>query len=124
MYIKRVNVINNNIEKLILNIIFCSFGALAFLYVLFLGNMVGNIIERRSLEANARILSSEVKDLELTYLSMSNNVDLALSHSMGFQETKITFATRKPLSYGSAGEALGFRQSEPLGGIKITQNGL
>ena len=111
-------------EKLILNIIFCSFGALAFLYVLFLGNMVGNIIERRSLEANARALSSEVKDLELTYLSMSNNVDLALSHSMGFQETKITFATRKSLSYGSTGEALGLRQSESLGGIKITQNGL
>ena len=111
-------------EKLILNIIFCSFGALAFLYVLFLGNMVGNIIERRSLETNARALASEVKNLELTYLSMSNNVDLALSHSMGFQETKITFATRKSLSYGSTGEALGLRQSESFGGMKITQNGL
>ena len=133
MYIKRVNVINNNIEKLILYIIFCSFGALALLYVLFLGNMVGNIIERRSLEANARALSNEVKDLELTYLSMSNNVDLAFSHSMGFQETKITFVTRKPLSYrstlersptGELGEVPDFRQNEPFGGIKITPNDL
>ena len=111
-------------EKLILNIIFCSFGALALLYVLFLGNMVGNIIERRSLEANARALSNEVKDLELTYLSMSNNVDLAFSRSMGFQETKITFATRKPLSYRSTGEVPGLRQNKPFGGIKIIQNDL
>ena len=115
MYIKRVNVINNNIEKLILNIIFCSFGALALLYILFLGNTVGNIIERRSLEANARALSNEVKDLELTYLSMSNNIDLTLSHSLGFKETKTIFATRKSLGLGS---------NQSLDSVKNTQNDL
>lgn len=99
MYVKNVSVINNNIERLILSVLIWSFGALALLYILFLGNMVKNIIERRSLEASAHILSSEVRDLELTYLSMSNNIDLALSHSMGFQETKATFTTRKSLVY-------------------------
>ncbi|OGI60057.1 hypothetical protein A2641_02700 [Candidatus Nomurabacteria bacterium RIFCSPHIGHO2_01_FULL_37_25] len=120
MYIEKVSVINNNIEKLILNLIFCSFGAFALLYVLFLGNMVHNIIERRSLEANARGLSNEVRDLELTYLSMSSNVDLALSHSLGFKETKTIFATRKPLTYGYTG----FRQGESFGGVKAIQNDL
>ena len=116
IYMNRVSVINNNIEKLTLNIIFFSFGALAFLYVLFLGNMVHNVIERRSLEANVRTLSNEVRDLELTYLSLSNNVDLALSHSMGFKETKIIFATRKSLG-------INISQDESFG-TKITQNDL
>ncbi|MEK7539392.1 MAG: hypothetical protein AAB595_02015 [Patescibacteria group bacterium] len=108
MYVKSVSVINNNLERLILNIIFLSFGILALLYVLFLGNMVRNIVERRSLEANMHTLSREVRDLELTYLSMSNNVDLALSYSMGFKETRPTFATRKAFGYS----------------VKITQNDL
>lgn len=100
MYMKSVNVINNN-EKLVLNIIFGSFGLLALLYVLFLGTMVKDIIERRSFEADARTLSSEVRDLEVTYLAMSNNVDLALSHSLGFKEAKTVFTTRKSIGYAS-----------------------
>lgn len=116
IYLKSVGVINNNIEKFILNIILLSFGALAFAYILFLGNMVTNIIERRGLEVNIRTLSSEVRDLELTYLSMSNNIDLSLSHSLGFKEAKTTFATRK---------SLGLRfPNESFGNIKIAPNDL
>ena len=92
-----ISIINNNIERLALNFIFWSFGALALLYVLLLSNMVSNIVVRRSLEADVRSLSNEVRNLELTYLSMSNNVDLAFSHSMGFREAKASFATRKSL---------------------------
>ena len=102
MYVTGVSVVNNNIEKFIFNIILCFFGVLAILYFLFLGNMVKNIIERRSLEANASTLSNQVRDLELTYLSMSNNIDLPLSYSMGFQEAKTIFATRKALGYKTA----------------------
>lgn len=116
IHVKSISIINNNVEKLILNIIFCSFGALALLYILLLGNMVSNIIERRSLETNTRALSNEVGNLELTYLSMSNNVDLALSYSLGFKETKAVFATRK---------SLGLRTlAEPLGSLKTLQNDL
>ncbi len=71
--------INHNLEKTVLRFILCSFGLLALLYILFLGNMVKNIIERRSLEADARTLSNEVGNLELNYLSLSNSVDLPLS---------------------------------------------
>lgn len=98
-YVKNVGVVNNNLERLIFNSILGSFGALALLYILFLGNMVVNIVERRSLEADIRTFSSEVGNLELTYLSMSNTIDLALSQSMGFTETKANFTTRKSLGY-------------------------
>ncbi len=100
-YVRSVSLINNNIEKFALHFILWSFGALALLYILFLGNMVKNIIERRSFEAQARSLSSEVRDLELTYLSMSSDVNLAFSYKMGFKDTKATFATRKALGFRS-----------------------
>lgn len=97
---RSVNIINHDIERLTFKFIVSSFGALAILYLFFLGNMVMNIVERRGLEADLRSLSSEVRNLELTYLSISNNVDLPLSYSLGFKETKANFVTRKSL--GSA----------------------
>lgn len=80
-----------------LRIMLWSFGVLALWYVFLLGNMVMNIVERRSLEKETFSLSNEVRDMELVYLSMSNNIDLAFSHSIGFKETAAKFATRKSL---------------------------
>jgi len=108
MSIRNVSIINNNIEGLVLRTILWSFLGLALCYVFLLGNMVFNIVERRSLEKYALSLSNEVRDMELTYLSVSNNIDLAFAHSLGFKETDIKFATRKSL--GS------------LGSIKIANN--
>jgi hypothetical protein len=95
--IRNVNIMNNNIEvrKIILNIILSVFVALAFWYVLILGNIVFNITQRKTLEKEMLVLSNEVRNLELSYLSISSSVDLALSSSMGFKEVKATFATRK-----------------------------
>lgn len=99
-YTGEVKIINNNdIERRVLKILLFSFGVLSIFYIVFLGNMVFNIVERRGLEEQARALSNEVMELESTYLSMSNKLDLPLSYSMGFQETKINFATRKSLGY-------------------------
>lgn len=99
--VSNISLINNNIEKLTLNFILGSFGVLALIYVFILGNMVSDIVARRSFEADARSLSNEVRDLELSYLSMSNKVDLTFSYSMGFKETKAVFATRKALGLHS-----------------------
>ncbi len=97
-----INVLSNNLERFTLHAILWSFGALAVWYVLLLGNMVFNIVERRALESEARTLSSEVGEMELVYLSLSNDIDLAMSHSFGFKETKAKFATRKSLdTFGS-----------------------
>lgn len=112
-YVKGVSVINNNMEKFIFNIIFLSFGALIFFYLLILGNMVRNIAERQSFEINARALTTEVRNLEVTYLSMSNNIDLAYSYSLGFKNTQATFATRKALGLFSVPDS-----------VKLVQNGL
>jgi len=94
---------NNNVEKLIFKMIFCSFVILSILYLVLLGNMVKNIVARQALEVNSRILSNEVQELETTYLSLSNNIDLPLSYSMGFKEVKPIFVTRQFLGVESGG---------------------
>jgi hypothetical protein len=100
-YAANVNIINNNSESFVLRAILFAFGALALWYVLILGNIVFNIIERKTAEAAVRVLVSDVSDLELDYLALSNNVDLEMSHSLGFKEVKPKFAVRKSL--GSLG---------------------
>lgn len=88
---------NNNIRRQTLSIIFASLGVLSICYAFFLGSMVLNIVERKNLEAEARVIASDIGALELTYFSKSNIVDLSLSSTMGFKEAKANFATRKSL---------------------------
>lgn len=99
-----INVVNNDFHRIIFNVLLWSFGALVLLYVFLLGNMVKNIVERKSLESDVRALSSEVGNLELAYLAASSSIDLPFSYSLGFKETKATFANRKSdktLGYGN-----------------------
>lgn len=97
--IQNVNILNNNVEvqKIALNIMLSILAGLALWYVLILGNMVFDIVQRKVLDKEALALSNEVSELELAYLSISNSVDLNLSSSMGYKEIKPTFATRKSL---------------------------
>jgi hypothetical protein len=90
---------NNNIEveRVILNTMLSILVALALWYVFILGNMVFSIVERKALEKQELTLESQVGNLELSYLSILNSVDVNLSSTMGFKETKATFATRKAL---------------------------
>jgi hypothetical protein len=97
--IQHIDIMNNNIEvrKIILNAMLSMFAVLAIWYVIILITMVVNIVERRTLEKKSLSLSSEVSNLELSYLSVSDSVDLPLSLSMGFVEAHANFATRKSL---------------------------
>ena len=99
IYASNVNIVdNNNLQVKIFNALLIALGAFAICYVLIIGNMIFNVVERQSLGMQSKNLSNEVGDLELKYLSMSNKVDIALSKEMGFQETKAGFAIRKSLT--------------------------
>lgn len=107
MYMGRVDIIdNNNLEKRVLYMLLTSFAIFAFFYVIILGNMVFSIIERRAFEKDAIALSNEVGDLELTYLKLSNKVDLNLAHSLGFKEIKPNFAIRQSFGLNSSSSKL------------------
>jgi hypothetical protein len=96
-----VSIVNSNLEKIALRFVLWSFLVLSLFYLFMLGNTVRNIIERRSFDTEARNISAEVSNLELTYLNMSNSIDLNYSHAKGFTEAKANFATRKSLGFGN-----------------------
>jgi len=87
---------DGNLKGKLLQMMLWSLGALAVFYVVILGNMVWNIIERKSLESQARALTNEVAQLELSYLSLSSNIDLNFSYALGYKEVaNKEFAVRK-----------------------------
>ncbi len=96
-YTEWMDVVNSHNAPHVLKALLGSLGILAIMYLFLLGSMVFNIIERKSLEAEAHTLSTEVGALELDYMAMSNKIDLPYSESLGFKQTKATFATRKAL---------------------------
>jgi hypothetical protein len=117
--------VDGNAGRIMLRVILSSLAMLGFLYIFLVTNMIFNIVERRSLEINARALAEEVRDLEYTYLSVSTGVDLALAHSLGFTETKATFITRKTLGYQSAVVAPDFQSSSSSSdSVNTSQNGI
>ena len=106
-YVGNVNIIdNNNLEKRVLHLMLMSFAVFALCYVVILGNMVFSVIERKALEKESISLSNEVGELELSYLNLSNKVDLPLSYSMGFKEIKPQFTTRKSIGLNSSSVAI------------------
>mgnify|MGYP001592075498 CR=1 FL=1 len=116
MSIHNVNIMNNNIEveKNIFNTMIFILATLALFYILILGNMVFSIIERKNLEKEMTALSNEIGKLEVSYLAVSNSVDMNLSSAMGFKETKATFTTRKSLGLNS--------NAVYFGNIKLSNN--
>jgi len=106
--IQNVNITNNNVAmgQFVFHVMLSSFVLLAVLYFFILGTMVFNIVQRKNLEKTALTLSSQVSNLELSYLSVSNSVDVALSSSMGFKSIPVNYAIRKAVGYNS-GTVLG-----------------
>jgi len=101
-YRTNVNIIDNgNLRNRILHTMLFTLGMLALFYVFLLGSMVFNIVERKTLQVYDRSLSSEVGNLELEYLSLSQKIDLDLAYSLGFREIETDFVMRKAL--GSSG---------------------
>ena len=88
---------NNDLRQRMLHLLLSTLGGLALFYVFILGMMVFNIVERKSIDTQARTLSNEVGELEIQYLSLSSKVDLNLGYAMGFKEAKAKYATRKSL---------------------------
>ena len=99
--------------QFVFKLMLSTLGGLALLYFLILGNTVFNIVQRKNLEKEELGLSSDVGNLELSYLSISNSVDIAMSSSMGFVPAQVNYAVRKSLSYNT---------NSDLGSLKTNNN--
>jgi len=103
-YVGNVSIVDNNdLKRKTLNFMLFSFGALALSYVYIIGSMVFDIVERKTLEAEARNLSNEVRELEIVYLNESNKIDITFAEAKGFREVSTNFVIRKPIGFNSFG---------------------
>jgi hypothetical protein len=86
---------NSNTRRIIFRILLGSLLSLSVVYIYIIGSITFNVVARKSLETTARITSSNISQLELTYLSEINNINKDKATSLGFVDTKSNvFATR------------------------------
>ena len=102
-YSEGVSIVDNgSLHAQIFKIMCMAFACLVLGYLVVLSTMVFNIVERKSLEAQARNLSNEVGELESVYLAESEKIDLTFSQTLGFHNIEKEFAV--PVSLGFHGE--------------------
>ena len=92
------NIINNdNLERRAFYVLTGILGFLFIAYIFFLGSVTFNVVARKSLDSEVRETISAISTLELRYLALSNNINLAYANELGFSETKSAqFISRIP----------------------------
>ncbi len=89
---------NNDMNRRVFFIVLSLFGIISGLYVYFLGTIVFNVLERRTVATEAQALRGEVNDLQIRYLSLNNSVNLTLATNLGFSEAKGALFANNDLS--------------------------
>ncbi len=86
---------NSYAQRFLFHILVGSLITLSLVYVYMIGSITFNVIARKSLENTARILGSNISQLELTYLNNMNDINKSRATSLGFIDAKSNiFATR------------------------------
>lgn len=86
---------NNYTRKTLFKILLSTLIVLSVMYVYFVGSITFNVLARKSLENTVRSLSSNISNLELTYLENLNKINKDYATSKGFIDAKNNiFATR------------------------------
>jgi hypothetical protein len=79
---------NRDIQRVLLRVFVSVLIVLSLTYIYPIGSITFNVLARKSLESEVRILGSKVSELELTYLNSTNKIDKNFASSLGFVEAK------------------------------------
>ncbi len=86
---------NNHLRKVIFKSLLAGLVILGIMYVYFIGSITFNVLARKSLLNTVRTLSTNISQLELTYLNNLNEIDKDYASTKGFVDAKNNiFATR------------------------------
>lgn len=86
---------NMNTQKMLFRIMIISLVVLFTAYVYLIGSITFNVIARKSLESTIANLTTEVNELEISYLDGLNSLDKDYALSKGFVDVRQNiFASR------------------------------
>lgn len=86
---------NIGIQKTLFRIMIIAIVSLAVVYIYLIGSITFNVVARKTLEGTIVGLTSEVKELEIQYLSDINKIDKDYAMSKGFVDVhQNIFASR------------------------------
>lgn len=90
------NIVENSyIQRAILRVLVGLLIILSVVYAYLIGSITFNVLARKTLEGTVRTLSSNISNLELTYLGTANKINKDFALSKGFVEVNNNiFATR------------------------------
>ena len=77
---------NSYTQKSIFRLLVSLIAILFVVYIYLIGSMTFNILARKNLESNVKILGNSVSQLELTYLNKANEIDKSYALSLGYIE--------------------------------------
>ena len=75
---------NINTQKILFRILVVSLSSLFVVYLYLIGSITFNVIAHKTLETKLSLLSSQVDQLDLTYLNNVNKIDKKYASSLGF----------------------------------------
>lgn len=103
---KKAKAITNNIvestytKRMILKILFLLLIAIFSVYIYLIGSITFNILARKSIENNTKILVNEVSQIEVSYINKVNEINKTYALSLGFVENEPDFfVLRNPSSH-------------------------
>jgi len=90
------NIVGNSyIQRVLFRVLVVSLIVLSVAYAYLIGSITFNVLARKTLEGTVRNLSSNISNLELTYLGSANKINKDLAFSKGFVDVNNNiFATR------------------------------
>ncbi|MFA6094744.1 MAG: hypothetical protein WC757_02545 [Candidatus Paceibacterota bacterium] len=91
--IKELNT-KKNLFRVLVSIAVLSAG----MYLFFMNSAVFNTLERERAGRELSVVSAEVANLEQSYLSLKNNITLAVAYEKGFKEVShISYVSRNAM---------------------------
>ena len=72
----------NNLEKKLFSFSLILFLILGIMYLYFVGDTTFNIIKRKEINNNTQSISSEIRELELEYLTLNQKINLNLAYPL------------------------------------------
>lgn len=88
--LKKIGKAASNNERKTFYVLVSLIVVVSFFYGFFVQQTIINVVEREKTLKETRVVSSEIGDLESSYIALKNNITLDFAYAQGFKDAKAT----------------------------------